>query len=182
MVAARGRARNFKRPFSSKGKVRLNLRGVKHARPRSRIGDFSGPSSARGAKFRGVLASRASEGQGGLSAQGLNRMGSGIGGGSGQLESIEGPRRCSGRCPGGPAQMREDLGDHGGIFDGGDDRQGATTLGAVFQVDIEHPFTKALPGFRSSGRRSPFKTAPGGFVSSRAQLMRVGAEGGGASA
>ena len=41
------------------------------------------------------------------------------------------------------------------------------------------PFTKALPGFRTSGRRSPFKTAPGGF---RAQLMRAGAEGGGASA
>ena len=50
--------------------------------------------------FPGVLASRASEGQGGLSAQGLNRMGSGMGGGSGQLESIEGPRRCWGRCPG----------------------------------------------------------------------------------
>ena len=40
-------------------------------------GALSGPSSARGAMFRGVLASRASEGQGGLSAQGLNRMGSG---------------------------------------------------------------------------------------------------------
>jgi hypothetical protein len=79
---------DFKGPVSSKGKIRLNLRGVKHARPRSRIGDFSGP--ARGARFRGILTSRASEGQGGLSAQGLNRMGSGIGGGSGQLESIEG--------------------------------------------------------------------------------------------
>ena len=77
--------------------------------------------------------------------------------------------------------MREDLGDHGGIFDGGDDRQGATTLGAVFQVDIEHPFTKALPGFRPSGRRSPFKTAPCG-CEQPAQRMRVGAEGGGASA
>jgi hypothetical protein len=41
----------LKRPFSSKGKVRVNLRAVKHARPRSRIG-FSGPPSARGAKFR----------------------------------------------------------------------------------------------------------------------------------
>ena len=88
-------------------------------------------------------------------SQGLNGMGSGIGGGSGQLESIEGPRRCSGRCPGGPAQMREDLGDHGRIFDGGDDRQGATTLGALFQVDTE---TR---------------------LSSRGQ--RIGAEGGGAA-
>jgi len=64
--------------------------------------------------FRSVLESRASEGQRAGSAQGLNRMGAGFGGGSGQFESIEGPRRCSGRCPGGPAQMREDLGDHGG--------------------------------------------------------------------
>jgi hypothetical protein len=100
-------------------------------------------------------------------------MGSGIGGGSGRLESIEGPRRCSGRCPGGPAQMGEDHWQLRGIFDGGDDRQRATTLEAVLQVDIEHPFTKALPGFRPAGRRSPFKTAPSGFVSSRGQLMRA---------
>ena len=53
---------------------------------------------------------------------------------------------------------------------------------AVLQVDIEHPFTKALPGFRPSGRRSPFKTAPDGFVSNRAQLMGAGAAGGGTSA
>jgi hypothetical protein len=45
---------------------------------------------------------------------------------------------------------REDLGDHGGIFHGGDDRQGATTLGAVFQVDIEHPFGQ--PGPADAGR------------------------------
>jgi hypothetical protein len=44
------------------------------------------PLSARGAEFRGVLASRASEG---LSAQRPNRMGGGIGLGSGYLESIE---------------------------------------------------------------------------------------------
>ena len=54
-------------------------------------------------------------------------------------------------------------------------------MGAVFQVDIEHPFTKALPGFRPSGRRSPFKTAPGGFVRSRAQAMGAGAAGRGTS-
>ncbi len=36
--------------------------------------------------------------------------------------------------------MREDLGDHDGIYDGGDDRQGAAALGTVFHVDIEHPF------------------------------------------
>ena len=132
--------------------------------------------------FRSVLASRASEGQGGGSAQGLNRMGAGIGGGSGQLESIEGPGRCSGRCSGGQTEMGEDLGNHGGMLDGGDDLQGATALGALLDVDLEHSFTKALPGFRPSGRRSPFKTAPGGFVSSRAQLMEAGAAGGGTSA
>jgi hypothetical protein len=75
-------------------------------------------------------------------------MGAGFGGGSGQFESIEGPGRCSGRCASGQAEMGEDLGNHGGVYDGGDDLQGAATMGAVFQVDIEHPFTKALPGFR----------------------------------
>ena len=53
------------------------------ARERSSIrvrGLGSGPSSARGAMFRGVLASRASEGQEGGSAQGLNRTGAGFGG------------------------------------------------------------------------------------------------------
>jgi hypothetical protein len=109
------RDRDFKRPFSSRGKVLLGSRAVKHAGPWPGIGAFSGPSSARGAMFRSVLASRASEGQGGGSAQGLNRMGAGIGGGSGQVESIEGPGRGSGRCPGGQAEMGENLGDRGGL-------------------------------------------------------------------
>ena len=39
--------------------------------PRPGVGNFSGPSSARGAEFRCVLASRASEVQGGVSAHGL---------------------------------------------------------------------------------------------------------------
>jgi hypothetical protein len=33
--------------------------------------------------------------------------------------------RAIGRCPGGQAEVGEDLGDHGGMFDGGDDLQGA---------------------------------------------------------
>jgi hypothetical protein len=41
--------------------------------------------------FRSVLASQAGDGQQGASAQGLNRMGAGFRGGSGQVESIEGP-------------------------------------------------------------------------------------------
>jgi hypothetical protein len=56
--------RVFKRPFSSKVKVLLNLRGVNHACPGSRIADFPGYLSARGARFRSVLASCASPGQG----------------------------------------------------------------------------------------------------------------------
>ncbi|MGH8628402.1 MAG: hypothetical protein ACREYC_25090, partial [Gammaproteobacteria bacterium] len=62
--------------------------------------------------------------------------------------------------------MGERLGDHRGMLDGG-----ATALGALLDVDLEPSFTKARSGFRPSGRRSPFKTAPGGFVSSRAQPM-----------
>lgn len=110
----------------------LETQGSESNVPRSRIGDFSGPSSARGAKFRGVLASWASEGRGGLSAQGAEPDERGIGLGSGYLESIERqgqglallgalrmeqPRPRSGRCSGGQAEMDEDLGDHGGMFD-----------------------------------------------------------------
>jgi hypothetical protein len=72
-------------------------------------------------------------------------MGAGFGGGSGQLESIDDPGRCSARCSSGQAEMGEDLGDHGGMFDGGDDLQGATALGALLDVDLEHSFTKAPP-------------------------------------
>jgi hypothetical protein len=63
--------------------------------------------------FRSVLASRAIEGQQGGSAHGLNRMGSGSVGDQTQLESIEGPGRCSERCSDGQTEMGEDLGDHG---------------------------------------------------------------------
>ena len=72
--------------------------------------------------------------------------------------------------------MGENLGNHGGIFDSGNDLKVAATVGAMFHVDIEHPVTKTLPGFRPTGRLWPFKTAPGGFVSSRAQLMRTDVE------
>ena len=95
--------------------------------------------------------------------------------------------------------MSENSGDHRGIFNGGDDFQGAAAIRTVFNVDIEYPFTKTLPGFRPLGRHSPFKTVlrledpflvknprfaflgkparrsasrPSGFVSKRAQHMR----------
>ena len=108
--------------------------------------------------FRSVLASRASEGQQGGSAQGLNWMVSGIGGASGQLESIEGRRPCSGRCPGGPAQMGEDLGDHGGC----------SMAGMIFKVP---PHWEQCSISISNTR-----------LSSRAQLMGAGGPGGGTSA
>ncbi len=72
-------------------------------------------------------------------------MGAGIGGGSGQLETIEGPGRCSRRCSGGQAEMGEDLGDHGGMLDGGDDLQGAAAQGAVFHIDRENSFEQPGP-------------------------------------
>jgi hypothetical protein len=50
---------------------------VKYASRRSRIGDFSGDSSVRCARIRGVLASHASAGQRGLSAQGVEPDGKG---------------------------------------------------------------------------------------------------------
>ena len=67
--------------------------------------------------------------------------------------------------------MSENFGNHRGIFNRGNDFQGTATVWAVLDVDIEYAFTKTFPGFRPSGRPLPFKTAPGGFVSSRAQLM-----------
>jgi hypothetical protein len=146
------------------------------------IGAFWGPSSARGAMFRGALVSRASEGQGGGSAQGLNRMGAGSGGGSGQLESIEGPGRCSGRCSGGQAEMGEDLGNHGGC----------SMAAMIFKVpphwssarwrfsDTRLRKPSLAFALRAGVRRS--KPAPCRFVSSRAQLTRAGAAGGGTSA
>ena len=87
------------------------------------FGPFLGP---RRYIWESVLGSRASEGEG--SAQGLNRTGrmpgfyevqdepdgSGDREGSGQLESIEGSGRCSGRCSGGQAEMGEHLDNDGG--------------------------------------------------------------------
>ncbi len=41
--------------------------------------------------------------------------------------------------------MSEDLGDHGGVFDGGDDLQRAAGVRALFNIDIEHPFEQPCP-------------------------------------
>jgi len=40
---------------------------------------------------------------------------------------------------------------NGGIYDGGDDRQGAAAVGALFNIDIEYPFEQ--PGPAQAGRR-----------------------------
>jgi hypothetical protein len=45
--------------------------------------------------------------------------------------------------------MSEALGDHGGSFDDGDARQGATPRRAVFPVDIEHPDAAGLKRLRA---------------------------------
>ena len=41
--------------------------------------------------------------------------------------------------------MREDHDDHGGIFDSGDDLQGAPAVGAVFDIDVEYALEQARP-------------------------------------
>ena len=47
--------------------------------------------------------------------------------------------------------MLEDLGNHGGIYDGGDDRQGAAAVRALFNIDIEYPFEQRGPA--QAGKR-----------------------------
>ena len=46
---------------------------------------------------------------------------------------------------GGQAQVRENLDDHGGIFNGGEKRQGTAALGTGGDVDREDPFEQLRP-------------------------------------
>ena len=39
-----------------------------------------------------------------------------------------------------------------GMFDGSDDRQGAAALGALLNIDIEHPFGQPAPASCGPGR------------------------------
>ena len=41
--------------------------------------------------------------------------------------------------------MGEDLGDRGGVEDGGDDGQGAAAVGTPFNVDIKHALEQLGP-------------------------------------
>ena len=45
---------------------------------------------------------------------------------------------------GAQAERGKDLRNHGGAYDPGD-LQGTAAMGAVFEVDLEHAFTKRLP-------------------------------------
>ena len=66
-------------------------------------------------------------------------------GSEGHLKSVEWPRGRSGRCPGGQAEVREDLGDHGGVYDAGNELQGAAALRALLDVDLEYPLEQPGP-------------------------------------
>ena len=50
------------------------------------------------------------------------------------------------------AGAHEDLGDHQGIDDRGDDRQAAATVCAVFDIDIEHALEQAGPAHACRGQ------------------------------
>ncbi len=41
--------------------------------------------------------------------------------------------------------MGENSGNHGRVFDCGDDLEGAAAVGAAFDVDVEHPFEQPRP-------------------------------------
>jgi hypothetical protein len=58
--------------------------------------------------------------------------------------------------------MGEDLGHHGGMFDGGDDRQGVAALGTLFNIDSEHPFEVRFVVWRIVRTRITTPTTPKG--------------------
>jgi hypothetical protein len=48
--------------------------------------------------------------------------------------------------------MGENFGNHRGIFNGGNDFQGTTTVWAMLNVDIEYPFEQSGPAHVGSSR------------------------------
>jgi len=78
---------------------------------------------------------------------------------SSRLEQRQGPRRGAGRGAGGQAQVGEDLDDHPGINDGGDDLQARAAARAVLDVDIEYAFKPSAP---NSSARAPQGALPEG--------------------
>ena len=99
----------------------------------------------------GVLASRASAGQKRLSAQGVKPGGRGSRAGIRPFGIDRMTARAIGAVPGGQAEVGEDFGNDRGMFDGDDDLQEAAPMGAVFQVDLEHPLEQTGPA--QAGRR-----------------------------
>ena len=55
------------------------------------------------------------------------------------------PCRCSGRCSGGQTEIGEDLGNHGGMFDGGDDLQGAAATQGHCSMSISNAVYESPP-------------------------------------
>jgi hypothetical protein len=80
--------------------------------------------------------------------------GTGEGFGSGDLESVEALRRRSGRCPGGHAKMLQDLGNHGGIYDGEPDTRGSEVARppplafAASEAPRQVPLSALMPALR----------------------------------
>ncbi len=63
----------------------------------------------------------------------------------GRLKELTGAAQAPRWRASGQAQMGENLDDHRGLFDGGDERQGATTVGTGGHVDLTHPFEQMGP-------------------------------------
>ncbi len=70
--------------------------------------------------------------------------------GSGRLKERGGPGRRTGWSFGGQAQMGEDFDNHRGVFDGGDERHRAATVGTGCHVDREYAFEQLRPTQMSS--------------------------------
>lgn len=49
--------------------------------------------------------------------------------------------------------MGEDPGDYGGFFNGGDDLQGAATIRAAFDIDVEDPLEQARLSLMRAGEQ-----------------------------
>jgi len=63
----------------------------------------------------------------------------------GRLKEFASPGRCTGWSSSGQAQVGENLDDHGGIFNGRDEGQGAAALWIGCQVDREDAFESLRP-------------------------------------
>ncbi len=83
-------------------------------------------------------------------------MSAGIGGANANTRKCwldsERSRDSVAKMTGGQAEMSENLGNHCRVFNGGDDLQGATTVGTVVNVDIEYAFEQGGPADGGASR------------------------------